>query len=118
MPGDNTTGKERKDLARWIFVAMSAHPEMRGLSSVTEADVERSSKSTAAIFTKLLSETCAAEAREASAKEGSQSLQIAFGMLGELAMQEIASDRNVATVMSNFERYVDQAKVQAAIGVK
>lgn len=32
---DNTTGKDRKELARWIFVAMSAHPEMRDLSNTT-----------------------------------------------------------------------------------
>ena len=27
--GHNTSGKDRKDLARWIFLAMAAHPEMK-----------------------------------------------------------------------------------------
>ena len=26
---DNTSGRDRKDLARWVFFAMAAHPEIK-----------------------------------------------------------------------------------------
>ena len=31
---DNTTGRGRKDLARWVFVSMAAHPEIRPLAAL------------------------------------------------------------------------------------
>jgi hypothetical protein len=37
---DSSTGKDRKELARWIFVAMSSHPELKGLTTITPADQE------------------------------------------------------------------------------
>src|SRR3982751_4847671 len=32
---DNTSGRDRKELAKWIFVAMSAHPDMKDVAGVT-----------------------------------------------------------------------------------
>jgi hypothetical protein len=32
---DRTSGKDRKDLARWIFLAMAAHPEMKEQATPT-----------------------------------------------------------------------------------
>jgi hypothetical protein len=112
---DNTTGKERKDLARWIFAAMAAHPEMRDLSSSTPATREKISQSIGALITRLLTENCADQTKTAMAKEGSQSLQTAFGSLGQLAMQELMTNQDVNAAISEFERYVDSKKIEATL---
>jgi len=98
---DNTTGKERKDLARWIFAAMAAHTEMRDLSSSTPATREKISQSIGALITRLLTENCADQTKTAMAKEGSQSLQTAFGSLGQLAMQELMTNQDVNAAISD-----------------
>jgi hypothetical protein len=115
---ENTTGKERKDLARWMFVAMTAHPEMKILSAATESDKEQTSRVMAALFTKLLSESCPVQAKAAMQSEGSQAMQSAFGTLGQLAMQELMSNQDVTKAIGDFERFVDQKKVEAAMSTK
>ncbi len=72
----------------------------------------------AAQFTKLLSESCPTQAKTAMQAEGSAAMQTAFGTLGQLAMQELMSNREVNAAMSEFEQFVDQKKVQSAIGAR
>lgn len=115
---ENTTGKDRKDLARWLFAGMAAHPEIRRLSAVSDKDRQEASKTMAAQFTKLLSESCPTQAKTAMQTEGSAAMQTAFGTLGQLAMQELMSNREVNAAMSEFEQFVDQKKVQSAIGAR
>lgn len=112
---DHTSGKERKDLAKWIFVAMSAHPEMNGLSRVDAGVRDGSDRALAAIFTRLLTQDCVDPARQALAAEGAAAYRVAFGKLGELAMQEIMSNPGVSASMGGFEKYVPQDKVAAAL---
>jgi len=112
---DNTTGKERKDLARWIFAAMAAHPEMKSMSSATAADVEASTRQAAAIFTKLLAETCSKEVKAAVDAGGAAALESGFQMLGQLAMQELMTNPQVAGTLGSIEKYVDRTRIDAAL---
>lgn len=117
---DNTSGKDRKDLAKWIFLAMAAHPEMKQhASAVTTAAVDQSSRTMAALVVRLLTESCANEARAAvKSAPASQALQIAFGGLGQLAMQELMADKSVQQSMSLFERYLDTKRLAEVLAVK
>lgn len=53
---DSTTGKDRKQLARWIFLAMAQHPEIGDLAKVTPAALEEANKQTGALFTRLIAD--------------------------------------------------------------
>jgi hypothetical protein len=112
---DNTTGKDRKDLARWVFVAMSAHPEMQSISNIAPGAIDDVSRTAGSLFTKLLTESCPAETRAALRSDGPLAIQAAFRLLGELAMQELMTDKNVAAAMSAFDNYIDKDKL-AALG--
>ena len=115
---DNTTGKERKDLARWIFSAMATHPEMRDLSNATEQTREGISQSVGQLVTRLLTDNCADETRTAIQQEGSTALKDAFASLGTLAMQELMSNKEVNAAISSFEQYVDRKKLQEALAIR
>ena len=39
-------------------------------------------------------------------------------MLGQLAMQELMTDRDVAAGMGLLEKYVDARKIQSAVGIR
>jgi hypothetical protein len=112
---DSTTGKERKDLARWLFTAMAAHPEIKSMSKVTEVDLDQASRSAAATFTKLLADTCAKESKAAMAAGGPAALQVGFGVLGQMAMQELTSHPQVAAAMGSLDKYIDKARIDAAL---
>ncbi len=116
--GDSTTGKDRKDLARWIFISMSSHPEIKDLSNVTQAARDGADDNAAKLFTALLTERCKLQAREAMQAEGQAGMVAAFQTLGALAMKELMSNPEVAGAVSGFERRIDHAKVEAALSGK
>lgn len=109
---DNTTGKERKDLARWVFVSMAAHPEIKPLAAVAASDVDGASRTMGQMVTTLLADRCAVESR-AAVRAGGSALEDAFSSLGELAMGELMSDDAVNARLSGFERYLDMDKLAA-----
>ena len=111
---DNTTGKERKALAKWVFSAIAAHPDMQDLSKSTEASRDQIDRVVGAMVTKLLTETCVAQTRTAMVQEGSKSLESAFSSLGELAMQELMSNQGVTQALSGFEKYLDKKKFETS----
>ncbi|MFG6430093.1 hypothetical protein [Roseateles sp. LYH14W] len=116
--GDSTTGKDRKDLARWIFIAMASHPENKDLSNVTQPARDGADEAAARLFTALLAERCTVQAREAIQAEGQAGMVTAFQTLGALAMQELMSNPEVAAAVGGFERRIDRAKMDAALGGK
>jgi len=113
---DNTSGKDRKDLARWLFVAMGAHPEMKQISSINPAASDDSSRVVGSLFNRLIIEACPKEAKSAVGAVGPIAFQSAFAVLGQLAMQELMTDKNVNASMGLLQKYVDNAKVQSVIG--
>lgn len=115
---DNTTGKERKELVQWIYVAMSAHPEMKNMSLVTPDKVEEISQTVGALVTRLLTERCPTQAQAAVQNEGTEAFKGAFRSLGGLAMQEIMSNPAVGTTLGKFEKYVDHKKLAATLAPK
>lgn len=112
---DNTTGKERKDLARWVFYAMAAHPEIeRLLAPSAAAEGEVIERSMGALVMRLLAESCLKETQAAYKAGGSHAMEVAFQALGALAMQELMSNTDVKVRMSGFEKYLDQEKLKQA----
>lgn len=115
---DNTTGKERKDLARWVFVGMSAHPDMQSLSKVTEANRDELDRMMATIVTRLMTENCRSQSKLAMEKDGAASFQAAFGAIGKLAMQELMSNPEVNSSFSKYSKYLDMNKINSAFSSK
>jgi hypothetical protein len=114
--GDNTSGKDRKELARWVFVAMATHPEIRDLSNASPASRDAADQAMGRLVTALLAERCAPQTREVVQQEGSAGMVSAFRALGELAMKELMSNPEVGKSLGGYERYLDQAKLKAALG--
>jgi hypothetical protein len=117
---DNTSGRDRKDLAKWVFFAMAAHPEMKPYADAkVAAAVDESSQKMAALVTRLLTESCVNEVRAVmKTGQGSQALRFAFESLGQLAMQELMADKTVQDTMGLFQRYVDQTRLKEALADK
>lgn len=120
---DSTTGKDRKELARWIFMAMAAHPDINELSAASQEQIIQSNKNMAALVTRLLTETCVTEVRAAMAdgnngSNGSSNLFQAFKTLGEVAMRELMGNRNVTKSVSDYTQYLDKKKIEGVLATK
>lgn len=115
---DNTSGKERKELAKWIFIAMGAHPDIQDVSSTTPALRDATDREVGAIVTRLLTSSCVDQARTAIHNEGTIALKGAFGSLGQLAMQELMTNHEVEASLSGWEKYFDHQKFESAMSAK
>jgi hypothetical protein len=115
---ENTTGRERKELAKWIFFAMAAHPEIKGRISIAGNDAEDSSKSVALIIMRLLTESCLKETRAAVHGNSARSLEVAFEVLGRLAMMELMADEATMKAIGRWAEFMDSKRLAAALGEK
>lgn len=111
----NNSGKDRKQFARLMFVSMAAHPEMRDLAGPLKDAKEEASREVGKMVTRLLAENCTAQAKAVIKNEGGGSFQESFGVLGQLAMQELMSSKEVSIAIGSFENYIDKTKVQNAL---
>jgi len=114
----STTPAEKNALVKWIFAAAALHPEVKGISAVTEAQREELSKSTGKLVERLLGESCKAETHDALKYEGPQVFQSAFTVLGQVASVGLFTDPGVSAYMSDFLKYVDKAKVESTLHLK
>ncbi len=112
---DNTTGKDRKDLARWVFLSISVHPDMRPDSNATEATRTAANKNMAELVTRLLTERCATETRAVAGANAREAMRNAFRLLGEVAVMELTTNQDVAKSIEGFTQYLDIKKFEAVL---
>jgi hypothetical protein len=110
---DSLTGKERKALARWIFFGMAAHPEIRPYTEVSDQAIDDLDKLVGELVTRLMTSDCPQQARAAVKDEGSAAIEYAFGLVGQVAMQELMMNQEVSQTLGGFEKYVDQEAIQS-----
>ena len=116
---DNTSGKDRKDLIKWIFFSMAAHPELKQYAVTNTLAADEGSRRMGALVSRLLTESCAKETKAVMGSgEGSRSMAVAFEGLGKMAMQELMTDKSVQDSMGGFMRYVDQNRLNQLMAPK
>jgi hypothetical protein len=109
---DNLTGKEKKNLAKWIFFVMSEHPEISSYSSANAEDKEEIYKFVGQLVTRLLTEDCPMQTKNAVNQYGQRAIKDAFGVVVQVAMQEVMMNENVTKSGNSFEKYLDKEKIQ------
>lgn len=109
---DSTTGRDRKNLAKWLFTLMALHPDVANISAISTKDREETEKSVGLLFNRLFTETCRAEVKASFSSGDTSSAVAAFEYLGRLAMQELIADENVKNGFSNVNKYIDFKSLQ------
>lgn len=113
---NSTTGKDRVNLARWVFAAMTKHPEVSNISNLAPEKLEEINMTNGKLLTRLLSEDCRNEIKIATDLEDPAAIKSAFESLGRLAMLELMSNPAVgAEFTSGLSKYVDMKKIQEAL---
>ena len=111
---DALNGKERKSLAKWIFLAISAHPEISIYSKATAENIDDSDKFVGALITRLLTVDCPAELTVAN-KSDPMAINKAFELVGRVAMQELMSNQDTMQALTNYAKYTDQEKINVLL---
>lgn len=113
---ESTTEQDRVGLVRWMFVAASAHPAVRPISNVTEADLDAANKGMAELVVRLLTESCRDAARKAVQYEGTSTFEASFEVLGGVAGQELFGSPEVAAALAGLEKHMDGQRLAEVLG--
>jgi len=111
----STTTAEKTTLVQWVFATISLHPGVQSLASVTPEKRAQLNKDTAHLFERVLTEACRTETMEAVKYEGTGTIEMAFGLLGQVAMRELFADPKVAAGLEEFGKSVDPEKLKPVL---
>lgn len=109
---DNTSGKDRKDLAIWVFTVMASHPEILTISSIKVEDKTIAEKTVGKLYNRLLTEDCKPQIDTAYKNRSPRAIQSAFEQLGRLAMLELMSNEKVIESFSGPAKYINLEKLK------
>lgn len=107
---DALNGKERKRLAKWIFFAIAAHPEIKSYSNITAKNINDSDEYVGKLITRLLTGDCP-DKLNAAYKSDPLAIEKSFELVGQVAMQELLANQNVTKAITNYGQYADQEKI-------
>ncbi len=114
---DALNGKERKQLAKWIFFSMAAHPSIKSYFSATAKDITESDEIIGKLITRLLTSDCPHELKIAN-KSDPLAIKKSFELVGQVAMQELMTNKKVMKAITNYAQYVDQGKINSLLNEK
>lgn len=106
-----TGAADRAAIMKWLFAAMALHPDVAAMSVIDAAARESINRDVGTLFQRLLVESCRAESSLAIKYEGALAMQSAFGVLGQVAMQELMSNPQVNAGLGELEKFVDQKRI-------
>ncbi len=111
----STTAEDHIVLVDWIFSMIARHPSVAGMASISDAQRVEINRKTGMLFSRLLTESCAAEIKQANKEDGITAVKSAFSVLGATAMQDLMSNPDVQAAGAEIQPYVDQKKLAAVL---
>jgi len=108
----STSEADRTELMRWMFAAMSQHPGIASLSSVSDKMRNELNVKTGQLFTRLLATDCKSETTLALKNEGPQTIGSAFEVLGQVAARGLFADPHVVDAMQAVAKAIDESKLK------
>ncbi len=109
----STSVQDRTTLVKWMFMAFSLHPEVEGLTKVSENQINKVNKKTADLIIRLLTDSCRQNAKDALKFEGQGTIEASFNVLGSVAGRELATNPKVAAAMGGIEKFLDVEKLKS-----
>lgn len=110
---NSTSEADRTDLMRWMFSAMSLHPDLASMATISARQRDEITTKAANLFSRLMFDSCKSQVQDAVRNEGPQTIVYAFQILGQVAMRGMMTDPHVAQALQGLGKGVDPAKMKA-----
>lgn len=106
-----TTATDKTTVLQWTFSALSAHPDLKAMSNVTEEQRSQLDQKFAQVLQRVIVEECATQAKTVIQNEGLQAVGDSFQALGRSTGEEIIKNPAVKQQLNGILRYVDLNKL-------
>jgi hypothetical protein len=113
---ESSTPADRAQFVSWFFAAATLNPAIAPYANISPAQREQIDQGMANAFTRLITQTCRAQASAAVTNEGPAAFGTAFQIFGEVAGQQLFSSPEVAAGSQGFVRFVDMNALQQSLG--
>lgn len=107
----STTATDKTAVLQWTFAALSAHPDLKQFSNVTETQKTQLDKNLAQVLQRILVEQCSAQTKAVIQAEGMQAVGESFQELGSITGDEILKKPEIKQQLQGVLRYVDLNKL-------
>lgn len=114
---DSSTTADKIGLVKWVFTAISLHPAVKSIGSVTQEEFDAASQEAAATITRMMTKTCREQTANALRYEGEAAISESFGVFGSVAARELFSNPAVAAGIGGLKKYLDAAELKKALGM-
>lgn len=115
---EKSTTEDKLALVKWMFTAMSLHPAVQNIATVSSKQRDVADKAMADLMVNLLSVECLEQSKKAIKYEGETAIQSSFKILGEIAAKELFANPEVAKGLSSLDQYIDSETLNARLGIK
>ena len=105
---EKTENDEKILFIKWMYAGMSKHPQLAGLSTISDRQSKQLSQVTADMVVSLMVDRCTIETQQAIDYEGEQAFVSAFEILGTSSMMELMRNQRVNEYLSNLDQYIDE----------
>ena len=110
----STSGKDRILTARWLMGALGSAPQLQDIVHIDQQLRQQSDVAMAALFTRLLTVDCLAEAKPIFKRDArGAGIREAFEVLGQIAVQELMGGDPNGGTMGSFANYLNEADFAA-----
>ena len=106
-----TSAQDRIVLTKWAYMVISANPEFRAMSTVTEPMREDANHHVADLLSRLVTVDCKAQAVIALRTDGPPAVEGAVKALGASAARDLFVDPATLGEMTGFVKYLDRDKL-------
>lgn len=100
-------------MIRWMFSAVTQHPALRSMSTVTPAQHGAYDHDMAKLTERLIFTDCRKEAVAGLKYEGEAAITAGFRVLGQVAARDMFGDSHVALELSALGKSFDKSKLSA-----
>lgn len=107
---ESTTAKENQTLVQWMYMALSASPDIHQFSKLSTMDEKQINQNVALLFQSLLKDRCHKELELVTKYSDESGLDQAFRTLGQTAMLGIMKQPEVTNKIGEFLQYMKTDK--------
>ena len=104
----STTSDDQVVFMQWMFSALSLHPAVNSLTTLTDEQRAAFNKKVAGLFVRLMSADCRQQTIDALKYEGTAAMQASFQLFGAAAMRGLMGNSHVAKGLEGMAVYFQQ----------
>ena len=106
-----TTATDKTTVLQWTFAALSAHPDLKILSNVTDAQRTALDQKFAQVVQRVIVDQCATQTKAVIQADVVQAVGDSFQALGRSTGEDILKNPEVKKQLQGVIRYVDMGKL-------